>query len=155
MVRLKSTSRETTRSTPPFQFQMVRLKSSETSRRHRRTPVSIPNGSIKMTVLIRNSLRALMFQFQMVRLKSNQRSVGVHQIASFQFQMVRLKLFRRRRFSVSNLFQFQMVRLKCGQHQLLASGKHVSIPNGSIKIIREQHRRGGGDMFQFQMVRLK
>ncbi len=54
------------------------------------------------------------------------------------------------------LFQFQMVRLKSyGAFNGSLALKHVSIPNGSIKINQDMQFTSDIVEFQFQMVRLK
>ena len=91
----------------------------------------------------------------MVRLKvSNHPSALVRTI--FQFLVVRLKAGQGRNDLLSKLvFQFLVVRLKEWQKNNIRTGRHISIPCGSIKSIHMLNIITVLRLFQFLVVRLK
>ena len=118
-----------------FQFQKVRLKATcgGTSRCGSAT-VSIPKGSIKSVLILKDSSGALLFQFQKVRLKGQSFLLTLFNTLLFQFQKVRLKVSSLPMiFLIVPLFQFQKVRLKVGCLHHNKFNSLVSIPKGSIK----------------------
>ncbi len=135
---------------------MVRLKLHVANNLHHEQGVSIPNGSIKISIKREALLVAIRFQFQMVRLKSLKlryvpplTSVSIPN-GSIKIRWASYSLTAHTRVSIPN----GSIKILWSSNQITAN-LAVSIPNGSIKIKMSASMQVAGKEFQFQMVRLK
>ena len=96
--------------------------------------VSIPTGSIKISVRIRQSFSAPWVSIPTGSIKMSAHSGSWTFVSVFQFQLVRLKSDSGTFDFTPSVFQFQLVRLKSIPFHLIPKELFVSIPTGSIKM---------------------